>query len=280
MEVGDVARGILRVASAHMVDAIHEITVERGLDPRDGALMAYGGAGGLFATLLASESEIATVIIPPHAGNFSALGLLGADITRTAARTAIMPLADGSAPAVERALASLLAELGARTLADEESAIAEAALDLRYRGQEYALTIALPHADGRLGADAAETAAAFEAEYARIFGHGMDEAIEIVAVRATLRTPMAHQLAAIGSPGAANGARNGAAAEAFSFAAGGPLSFAVIDRAGLAPGARVAGPALITEPTATTYLDRGFSAELDPTGCLLVGSEPGGGGDG
>ena len=98
MEVGDVARGILRVASAHMVDAIHEITVERGLDPRDGALMAYGGAGGLFATLLASESEIATVIIPPHAGNFSALGLLGADITRTAARTAIMPLADGSAP--------------------------------------------------------------------------------------------------------------------------------------------------------------------------------------
>ena len=103
----------------------------------------------------------------------------------------------------------------------------------------------------------------------------MDEAIEIVAVRATLRTPMAHQLAAIGSPGAADGGRNGAAAEAFSFAAGGPLSFAVIDRAGLAPGARVAGPALITEPTATTYLDRGFSAELDPTGCLLVGSEPG-----
>ena len=209
MEVGDVARGILRVASAHMVDAIHEITVERGLDPRDGALMAYGGAGGLFATLLASESEIATVIIPPHAGNFSALGLLGADITRTAARTAIMPLADGSAPAVERALASLLAELGARTRADEDGAIAEAALDLRYRGQEYALTIALPHADGRLGADAAATAAAFEAEYARIFGHRMDEAIEIVAVRATLRTPMAHQLAAIGSPGAGGGGETG-----------------------------------------------------------------------
>ena len=58
------------------------------------------------------------------------------------------------------------------------------------------------------------------------------------------------------------------------------MSFAVIDRAGLAPGSRVAGPALITEPTATTYLDRGYSAELDPTGCLLVGSEPGGGGDG
>ena len=102
MEAAAVARGILRVASAHMVDAIHEITVERGLDPRDGALMAYGGAGGLFATLLATESGISTVIIPPHAGNFSALGLLGADITRTAARTAIMSLDGQSLGPVER----------------------------------------------------------------------------------------------------------------------------------------------------------------------------------
>ena len=114
----------MRVASAHMADAIREITVERGLDPRDGALMAFGGAGGLFATLLARESEIPTIVIPPFTGNFSAWGLLGADLTQTAARTMIAPLSDESAGEAGSVLGSCLKELRSGRAAGENGASA------------------------------------------------------------------------------------------------------------------------------------------------------------
>ena len=112
----------MRVASAHMADAIREITVERGLDPRDGALMAFGGAGGLFATLLARESEVPTIVIPPFSGNFSAWGLLGADVTQTTAQTMLAPLADESTGEAGKVLARLLAELRERPGGGENGA--------------------------------------------------------------------------------------------------------------------------------------------------------------
>ena len=94
--VEEVARGVLTIAAANMANAIREITIERGRDPRGAALMPFGGAGPLFGTLLARELEIREIVLPPHAGNFSAWGLLGADLTQTAARTRIMRLEDGA----------------------------------------------------------------------------------------------------------------------------------------------------------------------------------------
>ena len=272
MDVDRIARGIMRVASAHMADAIQEITVERGLDPRDGALMAFGGAGGLFATLLATEADIETVIIPPHCGNFSAWGLLGADITRTAARTTIMPLDNGSIPAAERVVLALIETLGRRAGSVEaEEAEAEASLDLRYAGQEYSLTIPLSFMGERVVADRAQVAADFEQEYEKIFGHRIDEDVEVVAVRAALRTPMTQRDRSQASTGGNSPQADAASTtRAFSFARDDWTEFSLFDRATLPLGFASAGPALIAEETAITYVDSGFDARVDATGCLVL----------
>lgn len=272
MDVEGVAQGILRVASAHMVDAIHEITVERGLDPREGALMAFGGAGGLFATLLAKESEIPTIVVPPFPGNFSAWGLLGADITQTAAQTVIAPLSDESASHAERVLSELLDELHRRPGSTGNGAAPAAALDLRYVGQEHSLTLPVPYseADG-IQPGSTGIASAFEEEYEKIFGHRMEEDIEIVAVRGTLRTSMPQRVRAPEPNGA--GGREGRTARAFSFTRRHWAEFTVIDRDALSIGSALAGPALIEEETAMTFLDLGFRASVHTTGCLLIHRE-------
>src|SRR4051812_18244139 len=95
-EVQDVARGIMTIAAANMANAIREITVEQGVDPRQCTLAPFGGAGPLFGTLLARELEIREIVVPPFAGNFSAWGLLGADLPQTEARTRIMQLSEDS----------------------------------------------------------------------------------------------------------------------------------------------------------------------------------------
>jgi N-methylhydantoinase A len=276
MDVERVAQGILRVASAHMADAIHEITVERGLDPRDGALMAFGGAGGLFATLLARESDIPTIVVPPFPGNFSAWGLLGADITQTAAQTVIAPLSDESTSHAERVLSELLAELKRRPGGGAgNGAVPAAALDLRYAGQEYSLTLPVPYSEGEgIRADSAGVASAFEEEYEKIFGHRMEEGIEIVAVRGTLRTSMPERVRAPEPNGAED--NEGLTVRAFSFTGGHWADFSLLNRDALPLGSTLTGPALIAEETAMTFLDGGFRASVHPTGSLLIEREPGG----
>jgi N-methylhydantoinase A len=274
MNVHEVAQGIMRVASAHMADAIREITVERGLDPRDGALMAFGGAGGLFAILLARESDIPQVVIPPFTGNFSAWGLLGADVTQTAAQTMIAPLDDASTGAAENVLAELLGELRRRPGGGADNgASPEAALDLRYEGQEYSLTVPVPlAAEGSIESDSGRIATAFEQAYGRIFGHRMEEGIEIVAVRGTLRTEMRERVRAPEPSG--DGNPGDARAEAYSFTERAWVEFALLDRNAMPVGTRVSGPALIAEETAITYLDGGYGASVHPSGALLI--EPNG----
>ena len=135
----DVARGTLHIAAAAMADAIRGITVEQGRDPREAALVAFGGAGPLFGTLVADELDVDTVVIPALAGNFSAWGLLGADLAQTASRTRLLRLGDGAVAAVEALADELFAELEART--KREGLRREIHLDVRYVGQEHTLTI-------------------------------------------------------------------------------------------------------------------------------------------
>src|SRR5690348_750197 len=128
-----------------MADAIREITVERGHDPRGGALVAFGGAGPLFGTLLADELELDVVIVPPLAGNFSAWGLLGAPRRREAARTLAGPLDAATLAAAGAAADDLVVALGG-SAADG----VRVSLDIRYRGQEQAVAVPVP-AGLRLG---------------------------------------------------------------------------------------------------------------------------------
>ena len=108
------AQGVLRVASASMAGAIRAVSIEVGEDPRDSALIAYGGAGPLFASLLARELGIRTIVVPNYAGNFSAWGLLEQDVVRSAALTIVAPLGDGGAARAEETLETLFRQLDER----------------------------------------------------------------------------------------------------------------------------------------------------------------------
>jgi N-methylhydantoinase A len=267
--VEDVARGVLQIASAHMAEAIRGITVEQGRDPRDAAIVAFGGAGPLFGTLLALELDVDRVIVPVHAGNFSAWGLLGVDLAQTASRTSITPLADGALKASQPLVAELLADLDRRPRPDGARTI-EVDVDMRYVGQEHTLTVAAPSTDGVLSAGAElELHDRFAGAYARTFGHTMDEAVEIVAFRVSATTPLprgAGTEPAAGTPAA----RTDESWDAWSFTRSERCAFAVIARESLAAGDTFTGPAILREPTATTYVDAGFTAHVHERGHVLM----------
>jgi N-methylhydantoinase A len=265
-DVEQTARGIMTIAAANMANAIREITIERGTDPREAKLMPFGGAGPLFGTLLAQELELREIVVPPYAGNFSAWGLLGADLTQTAARTRIMRLRDEALPEANEVLSELFAGLAERA-AGRDDVVREIALDMRYAGQEHTLTVAVP-GEGAIAADADAIRAAFTADYDRTFGHLIDEEIEIVSLRATMRTPLPRRAAEVapGSPSTNGSARS---VEAWSFTRGERLPFAIVDRTAIGESG-LAGPAIVLEPTATTYLDAGFEARPGRGGVLHV----------
>jgi N-methylhydantoinase A len=265
--VQDVARGILQIASAHMADAIRGITVEQGRDPRAATIVAFGGAGGIFGTLLADDLGVDRLVIPVHAGNFSAWGLLGVDLAQTASRTQITRLRDGALAAAQPLVAGLLAELDRRPRPDGERTV-EIHLDVRYVGQEHTLTVPAPQAGDGLAAGA-ELALhdTFADAYSRTFGHTMDEAVEIVAFRVstTTKLPKGALPTHLATGDGARGER-----AAWSFARAEQCAFAVVDRTTLAAGDVLHGPAIVHEPTATTYLDAGFAARVHEHGHLIV----------
>jgi N-methylhydantoinase A len=265
----EVARGIMTIAAANMANAIREITIERGRDPRQAKLMPFGGAGPLFATLLARELDIREIVVPPYAGNFSAWGLLGADLTQTAARTRITTLGDGAIDVANEVLGEVFAGLDARS-AGREGAVREIALDMRYAGQEHTLTVEVP-GDGRIEASADEIRARFSADYDRTFGHTMDEGVEVVSFRATVRTPLPRRVAehAVTEGGGVSGT-----IEAWSFSRGERLPFAIVARSAVDE-AGISGPAILIEETATTYLDADFDARLGAGGVLHISDTKG-----
>jgi N-methylhydantoinase A len=253
-----------------MAEAIRGVTIERGRDPREAALVAFGGAGPLFGMLLADELGIGTVIVPPHAGNFSAVGLLGADLARSASRTRVLRLSGDGLAEAGRIAGELFAELDARGSRSVRHAVREVHADIRFVGQEHTLTVPVPTSAGAVDVDPEPVAERFLDEYERAFGAVLDEEIEIVCVRSIATAALERDAvpAANGNGRVAEGRR--ASVQAWSFTSGEPVEFAVIDRAGLRPGAELAGPAIVREQTATTYVDRGFRATVHAGGSLMI----------
>lgn len=263
----EAASGILTIANAAMANAIHSVSVEEGEDPRQAALIAFGGAGPLFATLLAEALDIRTVVVPRHAGNFSAWGLLGQDITRGSSVTAINPLTDAGLGEARATLHWLFDELAERGSEDDgRGTTREAALDLRYVGQEYTLTVQWPEPENE---DAASVEQRFTAQYERTFGHSLDEAVEIVSVRGTARDALPRRSQ---ERAATNGAgpRESRTIDAYSFTQQERISFTVLDRDSLAADASPSGPLIVLEPTATTYVDAGYDLRVGEAGALII----------
>ncbi|MGC2192745.1 MAG: hydantoinase/oxoprolinase family protein [Candidatus Dormiibacterota bacterium] len=258
------ARGILEVSTAIMAGAIREITVEQGEDPRRAALVAFGGAGPVYATLLARELDIGTILVPVHAGNFSACGLLASDLVQSSAQTKIVRLRPDVMTSVQPTVDSLCAELTERgTRADSAGGVKfTSAVDMRFVGQEHTLTIPLAMEARRITTTASELGEAFMRQYKDTFGLVLvDTEIEIVTARASLSVSRGGSLPSVGDTLHRDRVPWGRG-RAWSFERGTWQEFDLVPRESLPVGTKVIGPAVIAELTATTYLDYGYVATV------------------
>jgi N-methylhydantoinase A len=262
------AEGILRIAVVSMAAAIKEVSVLRGIDPRDFALLSYGGAGPLQAAAIADELGMRTVVVPPMPGNFSAFGLLVADVRRDFVRTRVSTV-DLLSPADIRAMLAGLLEDGERELATAGFPPARrrfaATLDMRYSGQSFELSVPV---DLDLD-DLAKTVRAFETVYEIRYGGTTTAPVEIVSYRVAAwglsDKPVLPPVDGEGRTIAA--ATFGARPVIFD---GTTHSVPLIDRERMPPGAAVAGPAIVEEAGSSTIVPPGWSIELDRIGCLVL----------
>lgn len=266
LSVEDTCAGAIRIAAAGMADAIREITIERGEDPRLATLMTFGGAGPLFGTLLADELGIDRVVVPAHAGNFSAWGLLSAQATRTAARTRVVPLDAAGVDEAARSLSELFGDIAGRgRVSQDEEPEREATLEVRYRGQDHTLAVTVSACEAL---NAQTVRRDFKDAYLRAYGHASDDPAEIVTIRATERAGAARTSPPRRRPHPGEPPRR--SIDAWSFARGERRSFSVVDREQLSVEAMLDAPSVITEPTATTYLDDGWRAAISDREALVL----------
>jgi N-methylhydantoinase A len=256
------AQGILDVVEATMEKAIRVISIERGRDPRDSTLVAFGGAGGLHACSLAASLGIPRVLVPRFPGALSALGILRADVVKELSQSVLTPVA--SLALTQRLLRPVFARVerdGLREMRAEgfeaRQVRIERFFDMRYVGQAYELTI--PAAGGFLGA--------FHAEHERRYGYADPaRAAEIVNVRSRLTGRTARLGWPRQRPGGADprGAVVAPILAQRGVAFGGKFrSTPVYVREKLRAGNRVEGPAIIVEYSATTAVPPAWAARVD-----------------
>ena len=270
MSAFDAAKGILKIGSANMADAIREITIEQGIDPRELKLLAFGGAGPLMSNLIANELDIKEIIVPPYSGNFSAWGLLGADLLQMNARTKILRLSDEAISECNDILKELFKELEQRQKIDfsTSSQIKEIALDMRWMGQEHTITLKLEDGkDGNISMDTETLKNKFMEEYQKTFGSKLDTIIEIVSTRASLRVqlPRKSESGKIDEVGIEV---SNSQIECYSFTEDKKIQFDLVARSKIV--SKVSGPLIIIESTAITYVDINYDVNKDSNGNLIL----------
>lgn len=262
------AEDAARLADGNIVAAIRLVSTERGRDPREFALVPYGGAGPLHAARVADALGVATVVVPPDPGVISAYGLLVADQILDETRTRRTALDERAPDMVRETFAALHAALleRAKALGLEGAPQFEYSLDMRYVGQAYEIDVPVdPAAIDRL--DAATIATGFAAAHKRIYEHGAvkGKAVEIVSYRTRLRLPHGE------APPLRLADRTAAPAEAIQVFEGDRwVEASRVGRAALAAGASLPGPAVVTDTTATTYVPPGWTATTDAHDNLIL----------
>jgi N-methylhydantoinase A len=260
------AEGIVRVAVAKMVGAIKAVSMSRGHDPRDFTLLAYGGAGPLHANLVAAELELPRVLVPPAPGNFSAFGLLVADLRHNYVQTRLSLTRDTPLEVIRSTL-EVLVDQGRRQLAEDgvsaEAMRFERWLGLRYRGQFFELDT--PFDPDGATIDGLERA--FWALHEQRYGHSVEAATEIVSYRVSAfgRLPKPALAAESTSTLSVSQPR-----ERQAFFDGRWLATAVFGRDSLTPGASIDGPAIVEEAGATTVVLPDYAARVDEAGNLEI----------
>jgi N-methylhydantoinase A len=253
------AEGVIRVAGAEMARALRVVTVQRGVDPRDYALVAFGGAGPMHATAVADELGMDRVLCPPASGVLAALGLVVSQRRRDAQRTVLLGGDALSAAAVREAFVEL-AERARGSLGEPDAAL-RAVYELRYRGQAFELPVEV---EGDAPAEPEDLLEGFAAAHRERYGYAeRDGHVELVTILVTATLP-GSDVELSPPPGA--GAREPAGERPAVFD-GETLTTAVWDGPP-APGTAVAGPAVCELPESTVVVAPGWAGTADDTGAL------------
>ena len=264
LDVMATAQGVISVVTANMARAIRVISVQRGHDPRDYTLVAFGGAGPLHAARLAKELEISRILVPRNPGILCATGLLLTDLRADFAATRLTTLGPAAVPVIEAAFRDLATEADtwfeAEGIAPDARHVART-VDMRYAGQNYELPIPLPD-DGSITG----LAAGFAEAHRRLYGFTAEgEPVQLVTFRieASGLVPKASFAA---QPDAGPDARAAIIGERDVWLPerGGFVSCPVYDREALRSGNRFTGPAIVEQMDATTVVLPGMVALVEP----------------
>ncbi|HZQ64646.1 MAG TPA: hydantoinase/oxoprolinase family protein [Gaiellaceae bacterium] len=264
----EAAEGIVTIANANMAAAIRSRTVQKGHDPREFALVAFGGGGPTQAAEVADSLGIPEVVVPPFPGITSAMGLLTSDLRYDQMRTVFMTEGAIDGERLDRELAAAADELRGRLredgVADDEIEVA-AGLDCRYVGQGYELRIPLPQ--GRFEAEALEE---FHRLHEQEYGHAFRDPVEIVNLRVTAigKRPRVERL-----PVSSDGADPLLGEGESVFRENGSLATHATrhyDRTLLPAGEAFPGPAILFQRDTTTVVPPGWTARADASGSLVL----------
>jgi N-methylhydantoinase A len=267
------AAGIIDIVNENMFGALRLVSVQQGFDPRDFALVAFGGAGPLHANALGRLTGSWPVIIPPSPGVLCAYGDATTSLRDEAVRTLVRRFSelsdDGLRSILEDLSASARGTLTAEGVPEDDLRVTFSA-DLRYHGQgfEIPVTIDIDAFDGE-GGGLAALGKAFDAEHDRLFSFVLDTEHELVTLRATADAPRPE----VGAVELEQGGTDPAAARVQQhriWADGGMVDADVYDRSLLTAGNVVVGPAVITEMDSTTLVLRDHAATVHPSGSLLI----------
>jgi N-methylhydantoinase A len=263
----DAAHGIRAVANAAMARAVRAVTVERGRDPRDLTLMAFGGNGGVHAPDLARQLGIPRVVVPPMSGIFSALGMLASDIEHTALKTVSRRLDRMDSADLAAIKAELQRQVAAQLAADGYQAERTAFLweaDLRHEGQATELTVPFE------GEDLTQIQERFVAEYFKTYGYRDSTPIELMKLRVAGRGLRDNRLDFGAMKIAARAGSSQGGTRAISFARGeAPMAVEIVDRRAVGAKPRQ-GPLIIEEFDATIIVPPDATVHKDAIGCIVM----------
>jgi N-methylhydantoinase A len=273
LSVDEAAFGITKIVNINMSGLLQSMTVKRGYDPREFALVAFGGAGPIHAAAIARELEIPTIIVPPFPGVFSAWGMLMADMRHDFSQTYLKPMAEvnlGTVNGIYRELEARLMEIFDREKIRRKDIVASYGMDLRYSGQEHTLRIQAPAAIRTEDRPVLERT--FDDLHLKVYGHNApEEPKEIVSLKATGIARVRKPVLELITEGSADPVKDACLGARKVYTGDGSYEdFRIYRRDLLLAGNRISGPAFVEEDTATTVVETGQVCAVDRYGNLII----------
>ncbi len=268
----EAARGIVRIANNNMVNALKLVSLNRGFDPRDFTLVAFGGGGAMHAVALAAELGVKKVVVPAGASVFSAWGMMMSDLRRDFFVTRLADLAEGAAKGIEALFAETEDQARAQFEAEGIDPTKVSFLrfgKFRYQNQEHTTEVLLP--DGAVSdARLAEIEALFHETYEREYTYRLDAPVEMVGIHLVASAEVGKLTMAAQPFGEADAGAAQKATRVVDYALDGEHESIIYDGPSLKPGMEFAGPAIVEDPGTTIVVNPRSSARVDAYGNVHI----------